>query len=184
MKKTMALFGLVAALFLSGTASAAQVDLFLTQQGTTGAPSNDWLLTMNTEAAVGGIAFQISYSGTGSFVLGPNAAIDNCTTGTPSGFSLCQNAGNVVRISAAPTGAAMAPAGVTGFFVGTFTGTGTIQLLPANPGDGDTAVGDDFETALTFSLTTTPVPPPVPEPSAILLLGIALGGLSLARRSA
>jgi len=178
MRKLIALVAASAALLVGGMANAATVDLFLTQNAE---GSLDWTLTMNVNApvTVAALAVEISNGGIGSFTIGqPATVIDPFI---PTGFSNYVVSAGVVRMAPGPgTQGFITNGAVTGFLIGTFSGPGPVQLLPGNVGDGDTVMDQDFG-PIDFSLTTVPFPV-VPEPAMLLLLGIGLGGMSLARR--
>jgi len=180
MRKLIALVATTAALLFAGSAKAAQVDLFLTQ---TGPAATTWNLTANTDASfaqLGSVAVQIFSATAGAFVVGQtNVVIDPLL---PTGFSNYV-VGPPMRLGLGPgTQGYMVAGATTGFLLGTWTGTSAPTLGPADPGDGDTATDADF-TPLDFSITTVPFSV-VPEPSAMILLGLGLAGLSMARRKA
>jgi hypothetical protein len=160
-------------------ANAATVDLFLTRLGTASAPQDNWALTANVTTAVqlAAVSVQISSTGTGTFVIAqPASVIDPFI---PTGFSFFSSAGGNTRLGMGPgTQGFMVQGPAENFLIGTFTGTGPIQLLAGNALDGDTAADQNFG-ALSFTLTTRPY---APEPGAMVLLGIGLGALSLVRR--
>lgn len=182
MKKLMALVALTGALLVAGAGNAAPVDVTLTQTG-----ALTWDLTVSTSDAVGiaGVAVNIANvglaaSGTPSFVIAQtNAIIDPFVINGGFSFQL-QTAGNL-RMSIGPGTQGYMLAGPGSLLIGTFTaGSGGVTLLAADPLDGVTVLADDFETGLPFTLHTVPLP--VPEPTAVLLIGIGMAGLSVVRR--
>ena len=193
MRKLIALVASTAALLVASMANAAPVDVVFTQ---TAPGATTWTLSVNIPAnvPVGAVSFHIVSSPAADFVISqPSTVIDPFA---PTGFSVKILTGNDLHLSFVPAGAntTLAPIGpAQSFTIGTLTGAGIHgcnqsggptnsaggcdgQFVPGDD-DGGTILDDQFN-PLDFTVRF------VPEPGAVLLLGIGIAGLSLARRKA
>lgn len=184
MKKLIAVAALVAGMLGSAAANAAEVDIILTQ---TGPGADTWNLTINNNGPTGvGI---INYEIIGLTVQTVNPA--------NSGISPLDSAINVDAFGPGDSfaaignnpGQAIAPANTLGSLLATLSGpTGqTVQLIAAETNAGQptlfsSTTGAPFAESQ-FSLTVVPATV-VPEPMAVVLIGLGLSGLALARRRA
>jgi hypothetical protein len=183
MRKLIAVVASTAALLIAGMANAAPTQIIFEQQG--GAGSNTWQLSINVTEAVSlaAVVFAIESSPVGDFVI--TAANTSVDAFAPVGFSAKNVAGNVLSLllqsgsQGAINGPLASPAqGV--FVLGTLTAPAGFTFIP-DENTGGTVQDTDFN-SLPFELVI--IPPPVPEPAAMVLLGLGLAGLALARRAA
>jgi PEP-CTERM motif-containing protein len=171
MKKLLATAAALAGLVFAGAASAATVDIKLVSSG-----ANSWNLTVDNHGSTALGAINMFVAGLNTFTPNAGNAAISGPDSTLALDPLGDGVNNFLVINNLP-GQAIVGAGATGVLLGTLTGPG-----PAS-GQGADFIGQDtlFDTAgnplaVDFSVT--------PEPSAILLLGLGLGGFALARRRA
>jgi hypothetical protein len=176
MKKLLAVAAVAAGLFIAQAASAASVDVNLTQS----APgSNSWALTIDNHSSSGVIILNAEITGVSALTLNPaNAGIDT-TLSLLSVDAFGPGDDFLVISNAAP--ANIANAGAIGVLLGTLTSNpGAIPVLTAaevNAGQ-PTLFNASNQPITDFSLNVIPAP----EPVSLVLVGIGIASTALLRR--
>jgi hypothetical protein len=178
MKKMLAMVALATGLMFGSVANAADIDIFLSQNGS----STSWDLTVanNTASGVGAVNMLIA----GLDVLSINPLNTNIS-GPDSVLSidpLGDGSYNFLVLNNNP-GTAIAPAGVT-TLLATLSGPGPVSATGSEDILGSPTVFDTAGEPFVGTYSITVVPTPVPEPATLLMLGLGLAGLAMVRRSA
>jgi hypothetical protein len=185
MKKMVAMVAFATALMIGGVASAAAVDIFVTQNGL---GSSDWTISASAASQSTG---QIALNAVGFSGMTVNAlpsislpdSIRNPLTGdltltSPAGVNLVPTGGAVIALATLNGGTTLCTPG----------GAGPAPRCGVSSGDdtfGFTVLDQALAEVITdYSLTVTSFVPLVPEPTTMVLLGLGLAALAMVRRSA